>query len=117
MRYLRQLLWFAVIAAGMIGLVAVTRPTDAEAVLPYLAAIPLILASWVVVDARRIRLRQYQTSLAWHPALLFVLAALIPIAVVPWYLTVRERILGGRTPLKPRASVNQSASTDGLRSP
>jgi hypothetical protein len=85
----------------MAALVLLVRATDrrmAEAALPYLFVGALALAAGVVIDARRIRLRDYETSLAWHPALVFLLVAGSPLVVFPWYLTVRERVLQGQTP-------------------
>jgi hypothetical protein len=82
----------------LVALVAATDRRTAERALPYLFVGALALAGGVVIDARRIRLRDYETSLAWHPALVFVLVALSPLVVFPWYLTVRERVLQGQAP-------------------
>jgi hypothetical protein len=98
MRYLRPLFWCGVAIVGMVALVAVTPRHIALAAMPYFTLLTLPLAGWVVYDARRIRLREYQSSLAWHPAVVFLLVALWPVVVVPWYLTVRERVLAGQTP-------------------
>ena len=83
---------------AMVALVAVTPKEVALALLPYFVLLALPLAAWVVYDAHRIRLRDYQSSLAWHPAVVFLLVALWPVVVVPWYLTVRDRVLAGETP-------------------
>lgn len=66
--------------------------------------ISVFVASWVVRDARRINLRAYATSLAWRPAILFLVALAMWMVVLPWYLTVRESIEAGQVPLRPVAS-------------
>ena len=69
-----------------------------------IALISVFVASWLVRDAGRIGLRLYATSLAWRPAVLFLVAVAMWLVVLPWYLTVREGIEAGHVPLrqKPR---------------
>ena len=84
--------------AGTIAVLRATPYATVLAALPYALLISVGLAGWVTYDARRLQLRQYQTSLAWHPVVVFLLVALSPIVVFPWYLTVRERVLCGQVP-------------------
>jgi hypothetical protein len=99
-RYLRQLVWVAVTIGGTIAVLRVMPHERALATLTYLGLVGFALAGWVVYDARHLEVRRYQTSLAWHPVLVFILVSCFPFVVFPWYLTVRERVLEGRVPRK-----------------
>lgn len=59
-----------------------------------LGAVPF--AAWVAFDSRRIRIRDYHTSLAYGPGILFLLTLCVWIVVFPWYLAVRDLIKSGR---------------------
>ena len=102
-RYIRQLFWVGLAIAGTVALLSVTPKETALAAMPYVLVLAVGLAAWVVYDSHRIGLRQYQTSLGWHPLLVFMLVVLWPIIVFPWDLTVRERVLLGQVPRKPAA--------------
>ena len=72
---------------------------------PVTVLVYLVVAStslWAAIDSSRIRLREYQTLLASHPAVLFIAACLSWAVIFPWYLVVRSRIrarlLGRREP-------------------
>jgi len=99
-RYIRQLVWVALVIACVVALLRVTPHERALSALSYAGVVAFALAGWVVYDARRLELRRYQTSLAWHPLWVFVLVVIFPFIVVPWYLTVRERVLQGQVPRK-----------------
>ena len=90
-------LWLALF--GLLGLFAMLPPTLQGPAYPLLALLAaLAVATWVVRDAARLRLREYETSLAWRPSVLFIVTAALWIVVLPWYLTVREGIEAGRVP-------------------
>jgi threonine/homoserine efflux transporter RhtA len=99
-RYIRQLAWIALAILGIVAVLRVTPQERALALVSYFGLVAFALAAWVIYDARRLELRKYQTSLAWHPVLVFILVACFPFVVFPWYLTVRERVLEGQVPRK-----------------
>ena len=108
MSYVRALLWLLIAVAGSVALLASVPRELVLATLPYAVLVGVALAAWVVIDAHRLELRQHETSMAWHPLLLFLLVAAWPIVVFPWYLTVRERVLLGQVPRKrpaPRSEI------------
>jgi hypothetical protein len=70
----------------------------------WVSLIALAPAAWVAYDSRRIRIQDYNTSLSYGPALLFLFTASFFVVVLPWYLTVRDMIRSGRVPLRETAA-------------
>lgn len=93
--------WIAVVAcAALAGLVSIVPSIALLAAVPHLPWLRLGAGILLLIDARRIRLEQYASGLGTHRIVWFLLAAAWPIVVLPWYLTVRERIQAGLTPLR-----------------
>ena len=60
----------------------------------------VITASWAAWDSTRIRIRDYKTGVALHPAALWVGIFFLWIIGFPWYLAARYRIQNGTLPRK-----------------
>jgi len=73
-----------------------------------LVAVPF--AVWVAFDSRRIRIRDYHSSLAYSPGALFLLTPCAWIVVFPWYLTVRDLIKTGRALRRASSPTGSSTS-------
>lgn len=52
-------------------------------------------SAWGAFDSAQIRIREYKTSLASHPVLLFVAMVLLWVVIFPSYLVVRSKIRAG----------------------
>lgn len=58
----------------------------------------IITSVWMAVDSNQIKIREYKTGLAVHPALIFLFSLMIWIVCFPWYLSVRHKIKNGEMP-------------------
>ena len=91
----------ALLLCALLVAVVVLSPPDAlQAAAPYARWLNLVAGGVVVADARRIGLARYATGIGTRPLVWFALVALWPAIVLPWYLTVRERVRAGLTPLR-----------------
>jgi hypothetical protein len=104
--------WLAVaICVALTGIVAVLPASVVLGLVPRFGVLRLpvvaLIGAIVAADAHRLRVRDYATSFGFHPAWLWLLAALWPLVVVPWYITVRERIVTGRTPRRESSQLSR----------
>ena len=80
--------------------VALSPAAALRAAAPHLPWLRLLAGALLVADARRLGLARYATGLGTWSVVWFALGALWPIVTLPWYLTVRERVRAGLTPLR-----------------
>jgi hypothetical protein len=88
------------LCAALWTIAALCPPSALQAAVPYLPLLRLVAGVAVVADARRLRLERYATGIGTRAIVWFALAVLEPAVVLPWYLTVRERVCSGLTPLR-----------------
>ena len=63
---------------------------------------------WAAVDSSRVRLREYKTKLAAHPAFLAIAMLLLWCIILPWYLVVRSKIRAGQMEKRERPRLGLS---------
>ena len=91
-------LHFGLPVAFLIAVVTAALSQALEA--PALQIVVLIAGGlWVYFDARKVGLERYRTALRW-PELACFGTILMWIVVLPWYLSVRHRIIKGEMPLR-----------------
>jgi uncharacterized membrane protein (GlpM family) len=90
------------LCAALVAVVSLVPKPMIAAAVPYFPWLRLVAGAVVVADARRIGIARYATGLGTRGIVWFAVAALWPIVALPWYLTVRERVRAGLTPLRVR---------------
>lgn len=88
------------LCAALVAVVSLVPNPMLTAAVPYLPWLRLVAGAVVVADARRVGIARYATGLGTRGIVWFAVAALWPIVALPWYLTVRERVRAGLTPLR-----------------
>ena len=97
------------IAVGLlVAAVIVGRIVRVGAVLAWLMVLGTSI--WAGIDAAKIGLNKYRTSLS-GPVLVVIGGCLLWIVVFPWYLVVRGAILSGKAQLKDGSVIQAAATT------
>jgi hypothetical protein len=89
-----------VLCAALVATMSFVPPRALQAAAPHVAWLRLLAGAAVVADARRLGLARYATGLGTNALVWFALASLWPAVVLPWYLTVRECVRSGLTPVR-----------------
>jgi hypothetical protein len=88
----------SVAAALLLAIVASLLPQFTD--VPNIWLLILGTAAWAAWDSTRIHIRDYKTTMASHPVVLFSGIVLLWGVFFPWYLAVRYHITHGTQPRK-----------------
>ena len=78
-----------------LALVFITAVLQQVTGLPLVTGMVAVTAAWAAWDSTQVRVRDYKSGMALHPAGVFLGIALLWIVGFPWYLAVRYRIKRG----------------------
>lgn len=95
----------ALVACLVLGLgVSSVPPETLLGALAYFGWLHALIAVAILFDTRWIRLNQYATGLGKWRWRFWVVFLFWPFVAIPWYFTIREWVLTGRTPRRPVAA-------------
>ena len=99
-------IWIAIVCClALAVLVAIVPRDDLLAYPDSLLSVYAIVLAAVLLDSHHIALNEYAAGLGTDSWIFWLVMMLWPLAGVPWYLTIRERIRSGRTPRRRFAGV------------